>query len=262
MEGDRCVDAVQASPISGLTMKPHRRAGEDSPIAREGFGAVLRRGHRRGTRGCGAARSRCRGSVAGFRPRRCADSRRGGARAPTRAALSARRPRAAARPRRGPTRSRAGVGGPSKSVGDGGHLPQVRGHVFAGLAVAAGEALHEAAALVDQLDSRAVELGLRDQVEDLGQFVVRFPLACVLLREHAPDPGIERAHLVGIHRVVERQHRRAMGRGLEALHGGRSDALGRRVGREESGVARPRVATSSRRSASYSASVISGASSW
>ena len=111
---------------------------------------------------------------------------------------------------------------------------QVRGDVLALLAVAPGQAADQAAVLVDQLDAGPVELGLRRVGERLriGPGVVQQP----------PHPVVERPHLVGVHRVVERQHGRGVGDGLEALRWRCAHALGGRVRADLVGQERLEVA--------------------
>ncbi len=82
---------------------------------------------------------------------------------------------------------------------DGAEGAQVLGHVLAGLAIAAGGAAREQAALVHQLDREPVKLGLGD----VHRVVALEPLA---------HPRIELAHLVGGHQRVEREQ------GLDVRH--------------------------------------------
>jgi hypothetical protein len=98
---------------------------------------------------------------------------------------------------------------------------QVRGDVLADAPVAARRADLECAVLVDQLDARAVELGLEHVVDRIAAL------------EDPPHALVERAHLFLVHRVVEREHGHAVDELGEALGGRRSDALGRRVGSRE-----------------------------
>ena len=103
---------------------------------------------------------------------------------------------------------------------------QVRRHVLALLAVAAGRAADECAVLVDERDRRAVDLRL----EHVHDRLVRVePLPHVLAPlEH---------RLVG-RDLLERAHRRQVPYLLEPVGERRADALGRRVGRDELRVGR------------------------
>jgi hypothetical protein len=76
---------------------------------------------------------------------------------------------------------------------------QVRGDVLADPAIAARRAHRQHAVLVDELDTRPIELRL-DRV-----------LQRILGLQHAAHALVEGAQLVRVHRVVERQHRHPVG---------------------------------------------------
>ena len=140
---------------------------------------------------------------------------------------------------------------------DGPDRAQVGRHVLAGAAVAARRTEHEAAGLVAQADGQAVDL----QLGDVGRSRLVGGQA-----QPAAHARVEGAQLVGVEGVAQREHGRAM---LDVASGprlGRTASAGaptRWVG--ESGVTSSGCAasssTSSRKRRSYSASLISGASS-
>ena len=90
------------------------------------------------------------------------------------------------------TSSRAGRFEPESSCGMRPIVSDVRGDVFAGLAVATRRGADEAAVLVEQRDREAVELGLADEAHGIGH--------------HPLDPCAPGEQLVAVERVVERQH--------------------------------------------------------
>ena len=127
----------------------------------------------------------------------------------------------------------------------------VGGDVLAGLAVAARQRLHQPPFLVAQRAGQAVDLGLGGERDRLvvGQV------------EEAADAGDELDHLLVGEGVVEAQHRPRVG-DLGEMAGGRgadqrgsANRRGRDAGKAASSAAFSRI------SASYSASLISGASS-
>ena len=120
------------------------------------------------------------------------------------------------------------VAGSARRSGIARDRPEVGRDVLAGRAVAAGGALHEAAALEAEGDGQAVDLELRDVAQVGGRFRGRGQA------EPAPDPGVEGAQLVVAERVREAEHRPAVADLGEDLAGRcATDALGRRVvGRE------------------------------
>ncbi|OIQ78087.1 hypothetical protein GALL_402120 [mine drainage metagenome] len=113
-----------------------------------------------------------------------------------------------------------------RHVADGAH---VRGHVLAGLAVAARGAAHQHAVLVAQADGQAVELQL-GLVAHFGVAVLQ-PQA----RAHAlVELGGALRRLAGF--SVQRQHRHAVRHRRESGQRRRADALRRRVGSEQLGM--------------------------
>ena len=100
----------------------------------------------------------------------------------------------------------------------------VLGHVLAVDAVAAGRSDAQPAVLVDQFDREAVEFDLGD-VFDVG-----------LAMQEALDPLVELDHLLGVHRIGERQHHPAMDDDGEFFARRGADALGGRIGREQFGM--------------------------
>ena len=112
-----------------------------------------------------------------------------------------------------------------RHVGDG---ADVRRHVLAGDAVAAGGRLHERAPLVGQRHGHAVDLGLAREGERLEVEVGR--LAAQPL---APGP-----QLVLAERVVEAHHRDAVAHLLEQARRRRAHGVRRRVGCRQRGIVR------------------------
>jgi hypothetical protein len=111
------------------------------------------------------------------------------------------------------------------------------------------DAAHEAAVARRGARADAVELRLDRPVE----------LASSRLQE-AQDPRLELAHLVGREQALDREHRDRVldGREAAALRERRADAPRRAVLRDELRVRSSSSERSSRKSASYSASEISG----
>ena len=107
---------------------------------------------------------------------------------------------------------------------DGADRPHVRGDVLAARAVAAGGAAHQPSVLVGERDAEAVDLELGD--------VGHRPCGV----EAAPHALVERAQLLFVVGVVERQHRQQVLDGREPFGRAAADALRRRVGRDEIGM--------------------------
>ena len=135
---------------------------------------------------------------------------------------------------------------PFSFCGHGRDRAQVLGDVLAGDAVAARRADREPAVLVLQRDREAVELGLGDEADRLG--------------DQPLDARAPREQLLARERVVERQHRHAVHDRRERRRRPAARALRRRVGRDERRDARASSSRSSRTSASNSASATSGSS--
>ena len=104
-----------------------------------------------------------------------------------------------------------------RHVGD---RADVRRHVLAGHAVAAGGRLHERAALVGQRHGHAVDLGLAREGESLEVDVGRLP----------PQPLAPGPQLVLAERVVEAHHGDAVAHLLEQARRRRAHGVRRRVG--------------------------------
>ncbi len=104
-----------------------------------------------------------------------------------------------------------------RHVGD---RADVRRHVLAGHAVAAGGRLHERAALIGQRHGHAVDLGLAREGEGLEVDVGRL----------APQPLAPGPQLVLAERVVEAHHRDAVAHLLEQARRRRAHGVRRRVG--------------------------------
>ena len=110
----------------------------------------------------------------------------------------------------------AGVAQPFRNRRD---FSEIGRNVFADSAISSGEPVAEAAVPVDEFDPRPVEFGLGHVVEG------------VVAPEHSPDPLVKGTQLIGIHRVVEGEHRRFVGCGGKSRpHNGGSHALGGRLG--------------------------------
>ena len=91
-------------------------------------------------------------------------------------------------------------------------VAHVGGDVFTGFAVAPGRGADEAAVLVEQRDGEAVELGLADERDRIG--------------DHPLDAGVPREQLVAVERVVEREHADDVADRCErGRDGGRADLL-------------------------------------
>ena len=99
----------------------------------------------------------------------------------------------------------------------------VGGDVVAGLAVAAGEAAHEAAGFVAETHGEAVDFGF----DDVFDFFVG---------ENFANAGVEVADFVGGVGVVDGEHGEFVGGAAEGVEGRAADALGGRGGVEEIGV--------------------------
>jgi len=97
-------------------------------------------------------------------------------------------------------------------------VPEAGRDILPHVPIPTGKSGGETPLLVDQLDRGSVELGLGHQ----GERPVAPP-------EHAAHPLVKGLHLGGVHGVVQGQHGRAVRSGLEALDGGSTHALRRRI---------------------------------
>ncbi len=108
------------------------------------------------------------------------------------------------------------------------HGAQVGGHVLAGLAVAAGGALHEHAMLVAQADRQAIEFRF-----DRKHRFASVPVVCSMRRSNsATSRKRSRSRLaILLERIAQRQHRHRVAHFGKAALRPRADLAGRRIGR-------------------------------